>query len=114
WQGGAGWGWFGSYWPKLFLVLFLLCSLISWPKRKRLPWLPKKKVKPWMGLISLSVLTVLFGMGVPSTLTARSYNQDKAIHLLFPLRGGTFHVAHGGSNETMNHHFTISAQKYAL
>src|SRR5690606_766568 len=76
WQGGAGWGWFGSYWPKLFLVLFLLCSLISWPKRKRLPCLPKKKVKPWMGLISLAVLTVLFGMGVPSTLTARSYNQD--------------------------------------
>ncbi len=114
WQGGAGWGWFGHYWPSLFLVLFLVCVTMSWSRRKTLPWIPEKRIKPWLGLILLGAIAGLLALGVPSTFTARSYPKEKAINLLFPLKGGIFHIGHGGSNETMNHHYPIPAQKYAL
>lgn len=37
-----------------------------------------------------------------------------AIDLEFPLKGGDFSVVQGGANQIINHHFHISAQKYAI
>ncbi len=38
----------------------------------------------------------------------------KAINLAFPLAGGSFYIAHGGSSRLTNHHHDANSQRYAL
>jgi hypothetical protein len=114
WAGGAGWGWFGYYWPYLFLLGFIVITGVSSRQLTNHPWFPPRTISAWLGSVLLASVALLIGIGLPSALSARSYPKDNVIHLLFPLRGGTFHIGHGGSNETMNQHFPVSAQRFAL
>ncbi|HEV3269075.1 MAG TPA: M23 family metallopeptidase [Candidatus Rhabdochlamydia sp.] len=41
-------------------------------------------------------------------------NYANPVELAFPLKEGDFYMAHAGTNEAVNHHCSISAQKYAM
>ncbi len=114
WKGGAAWNWFGWYWPWFYLLLFIICTGLSWRKRKALPWLPVKKISPWLGFSVLVLLSASLISGLPSIFAARTHPKEKVIRLLFPLKNGRFHIGHGGSTVAMNHHYEVPAQKYAL
>lgn len=111
--GGAGWSWFGSWWAILFLILLIPALILMIKGSKNLPLLPPKKIKAWLGTLIVAVLAIMNISSLPDFFTARSFT-EKPIALLFPLQTGTYHIGHGGSNQAMNHHFTVPAQKYAL
>lgn len=113
WLLGAGWGWVGVYWPPVLTAIFL--SVLFLKIKKGLPenWLPKS----WSGLFFATglnlVLAGFFFYSGLNYLTARDY-EGEAFEMQFPLTEGTFFVGHGGGNQTVNHHFPVRAQKYAL
>ncbi len=113
WVAGAGWAWFGHWWASLFLILFIPAIILMIKKSKGVPWLPPKKIQSWLGTLTVITLAVLSSIGLPSLLNSRSYN-EKPINLFFPLRGGTYMIAQGGGNESVNAHYNVHAQKYAL
>jgi hypothetical protein len=43
-----------------------------------------------------------------------SYRPSGSVDLEFPLRKGEFYILHGGSHHIINHHYSVSAQRYAL
>lgn len=110
---GAGWGWFGNWWPSLFLVLYFLALIFMAKNSRGLPWLPEKKIMSWFSTLTMAALCIIFIPSLPELFQARSFD-GKPIELLFPLQSGTYHIVHGGNTEVMNHHYPIPAQKYAL
>lgn len=61
-------------------------------------------------------LFVLTGVFIVELLVSESGSQypKEYVELDFPLKNGKFCVVQGGSNEIINHHFPVRAQKYAL
>lgn len=47
-------------------------------------------------------------------LSLNGANYSNPVELAFPLKGGDFYMAHAGTNEAVNHHYPIPAQKYAM
>ncbi len=41
-------------------------------------------------------------------------NYSNPVELAFPLKEGNFYMAHAGTNEAVNHHCNVPAQKYAM
>lgn len=82
--------------------------------RRSLPWFPKRKVTLWMVPTVVGSLAIFSLSGISELVTAHSYDKSKAIPLLFPFNGGTFHIGHGGGNVTVNYHHVVPAQRYAL
>jgi hypothetical protein len=113
-EAGAAWDWFGFYWPMIFLGVFVLLFIRGSLKLRHLPWKPENHWLAWLSLVLAVCSGALFIWTLPSVFTARNYPQDQALDLAFPLAGGTFHVSHGGSNETMNNHYLVRAQRFAL
>ena len=111
---GAGWHWFGFYWMYVFWVLFVLAvaRFFRSPWKQR-PWWPARKASGWIGLSCVVLVALFFLSAVPPLVTARSF-LGVPVELRFPLRRGVFHIGHGGSNEAVNHHYPVSAQRYAL
>src|SRR4051812_18884054 len=60
WRAGAGWSWFGHYWPEIFLAAYAVMVLRGLPKLKGRPWLPEKKLKPWLSLVTQFAAIILF------------------------------------------------------
>jgi hypothetical protein len=62
--------------------------------------------------IAYVLLISLFAYRVFFALNGSDYSNP--VELAFPLKGGNFYMAHGGTNELINHHCSVSAQKYAI
>ncbi|HEX4924076.1 MAG TPA: M23 family metallopeptidase [Bdellovibrionales bacterium] len=114
WRGGAGWDWFSYFVPYIYMALFVAAALIVAVRARNLPWAPLNERRPWFSIVLFALIGAFFAQAVPSTITAREYPPGKALKLLFPLKGGTYHVGHGGSNATMNYHVAAKAQSFAL
>jgi hypothetical protein len=112
-KAGVSWAWFGFYWPWIFAAAFILVVILSRPGRQALPLWPQRG-SSW-ALLGLTLGAFIFvALGLPPAFMARSYPKNKVIDLIFPLRHGVYSIGHGGSNETMNQHFKVPAQRYAL
>lgn len=105
----APWGWFGLPVRYGLIALFALALIVS--LRRAIPSEPNEEspmrsiAKVLVGLVFGSVaMGVLQGYQVPSG----------AIDLDFPLRGGSFLIAHGGSTGPSNLHNSDPKQRYAL
>lgn len=111
---GAGWAWFGFWWPSLFWALFV-GALFYFVRRRwtALPSFPPKKLKPWIGIVVTASVALFMISGLPSFLELRTYEGD-AINLQWPLAERASFVAHGGGTEFTNHHHRVVAQRYAL
>ncbi|RDV37697.1 hypothetical protein DV096_11280 [Bradymonadaceae bacterium TMQ3] len=111
---GAGWSWFGLFWRWLFLALFVLAIGRFLRKRwSQLPWLPPKKVKPWLATLLVGLLAVYFLTSIPYLVSAGSHD-GRTTELTWPLPDGDFFIMHGGGNEAVNHHYNVPAQRYGL
>lgn len=113
WLLGAGWGWVGVYWPPVLTAIFLIVLVLKIKKGLPENWGPKRWSGPFFGTGLNLVLAGFFFYSGLNYLTARDY-EGEAFEMEFPLTGGTFFVGHGGGNQTVNHHFPVRAQKYAL
>ena len=112
--GGAGWHWVGWFWPYVFWALGL--GAMGWFLFKQwsdLPWLPQYGWKPWVGVAFSVALVVFFGSGIMGIIDGQQ-PPEQTVELEFPLDGGHFYVAHGGSTQAVNHHVGVDAQRYAL
>lgn len=105
----APWGWFGLPLRYALALLLLAAVVRSW---RRPPAAELKPESPLRALVKV-LLGFLFGVVALGVLRGHQVPPG-AVDLSFPLRGGSFLVAHGGSTSASNMHHMHPAQKYAL
>ena len=110
---GAGWSWLSLKWPWVFACLLIPALWKMYQRLPTLPLWPEKKIFPILGTLSVMGCAFLFTLSLPELVSLRQY-EGQALSLTFPLQKGTYQVVQGGYSETINHHFKIPAQKYAL
>jgi hypothetical protein len=105
----APWGFFGVPLRLVIATLFAIAVLIS----VRRP-IPKEQMSesPVRHLVKI-VIGLFFG-GVAFGVIAAHATPGNAIDLQFPLRGGSFLIAHGGSEPAANLYAADKARRYAL
>jgi hypothetical protein len=113
WLLGAGWGWFGVFWPKIFAIAFGLALFLRVKKGLPANWTVKRWSRPFFSIGLNLVLSAIFLAYILTFLNARDF-EGEALELEFPLTNGTFFIAHGGANKNINNHFPVKAQRYAL
>jgi hypothetical protein len=107
------WGFF--WYPLRFVGPFAFFLAAVWAARtlrreERTRTEPAKhSVSPlWMGLFA-----VVFGIQVVSCVKG-TIPPRGAVDVAFPLREGTALVGHGGADRTINYHYAVETQRYAL
>ena len=65
------------------------------------------------GYLFLVVLSSYLSWEIVSAIKGKSPSQN-TISLDFPLRNGSYYVLHGGNDETINGHYSVLGQKFAL
>ncbi len=113
WLLGAGWGWLGVFWPKIFAIAFGLALFLRIKKGLPASWTVKKWSRPFFSTGLNLVLSAIFLAYILTFLNARDF-EGEALELEFPLAGGTFFIGHGGANKNVNQHYPVKAQRYAL
>lgn len=114
---GAGWYWVSVNFRWAIPAVFLVATVVSLRRtwRADVPWWRNPgSPNGWALLATNAFLALLFG-GV-SLLAAQgySYEDSRAVELSFPLRGGVWHVVHGGNGPMLNYHNVDPAQRFAL
>lgn len=106
----APWGWFGIAVRHGLLLLFVAATVVS--LRRPIPeeLVPEGALR----LAAKFLIGLFFGMVGMQALQARAVPRNAAVDLKFPLRNGTYLVAHGGSSLAANFHYAHPRQKYAL
>lgn len=96
----------------LLLVFFLVATKSFF----NVSWIYEAQSIDLKPRLSLFLNVVVFGMAVYSSgLALKGYFlTEPGVSLQFPLQHGKFCIVHGGGNELLNHHFSVSAQKFAL
>ncbi|HVG22932.1 MAG TPA: M23 family metallopeptidase [Thermoanaerobaculia bacterium] len=105
----APWGVFGLPMRYALVVLFLAAIVRS---LRRAPEPDARQESPVRAIVKV-MLGFSFGAVAVGALQGHAVPPG-AIDLSFPLRGGSFLVAHGGSTSPSNMHHSHPAQTYAL
>ena len=105
----APWGVFGLTVRYLLALLFVLAVVRS---LRRLPEPDAKQESPVRAFVKV-MLGIFVGGTAIGVLRGHAVPPG-AVNLAFPLRGGTFITAHGGSTGVANMHHAHPQQKYAL
>ncbi|HUP62651.1 MAG TPA: M23 family metallopeptidase [Thermoanaerobaculia bacterium] len=105
----APWGWFGIPVRAVLALLFAAATILSLRRS------PPPDVTPDNPARTLAkvLIGVFFGSVAIGVLRAHAVPAG-AIDLGFPLRGGTYLIAHGGSTSAANIHARHPQQQYAL
>lgn len=110
------WPLVGSYYLRYYMLLIIVLMIFLTFDRFR----DVNQLKPigiWsnikVGITGALLLLVIF---MNYNAYVGRYNPGDAIQLSFPLRGGVFYIASGGSNKLINNHMRNypNAQEYAL
>ncbi|MBE9191761.1 M23 family metallopeptidase [Gloeocapsopsis crepidinum LEGE 06123] len=107
------WDWLSYYLRFILIILFFIAVLRSYKKVRHLPFYPIKK---YQSLFSLGVncfIIIIFANLSFLILQGFSFH-NKPVEFAFPLKDGTYYVAHGGNSSIINYHNTDRAQQYAL
>jgi hypothetical protein len=108
------WDWLSYYLRFLLPILFLFAAFPSFIKAKYLPLYPPKKFRNYLDLgIIVFVMAILLA-SLKSYIPQGYFFSGKFVELSFPLKNGTYYVAHGGNSPTINYHNIYPAQRYAL
>jgi hypothetical protein len=107
------WDWLSYYLRFILLILFLIAVFKSYTKAKHLPLYSTKKSKFLFSLAVHCFMIIIFA-NFSFLIWQGSFVHDPPVELSFPLKNGTYYVAHGGSSSILNHHNTDRAQQYAL
>jgi hypothetical protein len=105
----APWGWFGLVLRFLLVLLFAIAVFGSW--RRPVPDPPREET-PVRMLLKI-IIGFFFGMVAVGVLSGHSV-PDEVVDVAFPLKGGTYLVAHGGSSSPANIHAGHQQQSYAV
>lgn len=106
----GAWSWFGK--PVRFALpaLLLLAAVATYPKDS-----PQITVSSFAAVEPLISICIGAVFTVALFLTLKGGNlTTPALELGFPLRGGTYFVAQGGSNRLVNMHGVSPSQRFAL
>jgi hypothetical protein len=104
----GGWHMLSYYGRYGLLVLFAGTAIYGgWRMRDRIFW-TRPEGWQWTGPILAALLLLLTGMGLQQVYQAQQIPDDP-VSLTFPLRGGAFYVASGGSRALMNPHMKVGA-----
>jgi hypothetical protein len=105
----APWGWFGLPVRDALVALFAAAIVLS--LRRTVPEEPKPE-SPLRAIVKV-LLGFFFG-GVALGVVRAHEVPPGAIDLAFPLRGGSFLIAHGGSTSAANMYNVHPQQRYAV
>lgn len=109
------------YTALVFLVLLAALLLRQMPAVRRLPWQSARPRR--LALVGRVALLLIALLALAVAVRARQTPSDTVIELQFPLRGGTYYVAAGGSVGLLNQHLVtltetrlraFRGQSYAL
>lgn len=100
----------GYFFRYFLLIAFLICLVKSCYNKK------KENLDLWKVRKILSYLFVLIPACFFLWVISRTFSSphDQSIVLDFPLKDGRYYIVQGGEDITINHHYSIPAQKYAL
>lgn len=104
---------YGSFFRYFLFIAFFVVTFKSLRNTKRRFSFKSLTVKQ----IFLYVITFsISGILMTKTFLALngSFSPPYSVDLEFPLKGGEFYVLQGGANPIINHHYNVSAQRYAL
>ncbi len=108
------WDWFSYYLRFLLPILFLIVAFHSFTKATFLPLYPPKKFRNYLDLGISALVTILFLASLKSHIPQGYLFSGESVELSFPLKNGTYYVAHGGDSPTINYHNSNRTQRYAL
>lgn len=106
------WDWLGYSLRYAIGGAFIAASLIALMKFGSLPWF-SGGLREWAWRALFGMLLLLFVPVLVSAAAGQRYDGE-ALDLVFPLKGGVYYVAHGGSTEVVNYHVVVPPQKFAL
>ena len=107
------WDWFGYYVRYAWIAGLAIAAYRVYRNNRRAPWRPARKFTSWANVVFLFALGTLFMMMTVGTLYGRTY-EGEPLELHFPLKNGTYYVAHGGGSPVVNYHNEYPPQQYAL
>ena len=114
WLFRAGnWAYVSYYARYVLLIFFAAAAIVSFMALQRSSPFIGHGIWWWTTLSFKAILIFVFAALSFLTFRAQGYT-DTAISLEYPLREGTYYVAHGGSRTTLNYHVAVPPQKYAL
>lgn len=114
---GAGWHLVSYYFRIAVPVAFLCAVYVSFRRVSRpgLPWWRRPgSLGGWASLSSKALLAFFFAWSAVLAAQSFAYGDLRAAGLSFPLRGGVWHVVHGGNSPSLNHHNVDVTQRFAL
>jgi Peptidase family M23 len=103
------WEWLSYYIRFLLPIAFIIVASKSFINAKSLPLYSPKTFKNYLELGISAVVTILFIASLKGY-----FFTGTPIELSFPLKNGTYYVAHGGNSPIINYHNTHPTQRYAL
>ncbi len=109
----GGWAYVNMYLRYVLAVGLVLALGSSFRATRELPFFPARNVR---SRLILGIMAFLFSVFVVLTgfAIAGHFVGEPPIDLAFPLRDGTYYVAHGGSSPLINYHNVHPSQRYAL
>ena len=105
----APWGWFGIPLRFAIALLFITAAIVSLRRAVPAEIAPESPLRMMLKI----VIGLFFGSVGVGVLSAHAV-PGRAVDVGFPLRGGTYLVAHGGSTSAANLHAQHPAQRYAV
>ena len=114
---GAGWSWVSYYFRLAVPVAFLVAVAVSLRRisRSAVPWWQSPgSANGWSSLVVNVVIALVFAGSTVVVVDGFTYDDVRPADLSFPLRGGVFHVVHGGASPALNYHNVNRAQRFAL
>ncbi|MDQ5955843.1 MAG: hypothetical protein QG627_128 [Chlamydiota bacterium] len=106
------WPIYCGYFVRYFLMLLLVIVLIKSSFNIEKDFFYKLSLKSI--LFSFVYLSLICFFSYRIFLNLNGSNYSNPVELSFPLKDGNFYMAHGGTNEAVNHHYSVPAQKYAI
>ena len=107
------WDWLGIYLRYALLAGLLLSTVRSYRNNRTAPLLPERSWRAWGGIVFYGLMSVVF-LGMAAASVAGRFHQEEAVALQFPLKDGTYYVAHGGNIPIVNYHNEYLPQRFAL
>ncbi|MGG6270560.1 M23 family metallopeptidase [Leptolyngbya sp. AN03gr2] len=109
----GNWSWTGYNLRYLFLLLFAVATIKYALPLFTLPHWIKSDLKQWLNLLVVGFVLAFF-MTLNFNVFKAYFPSGSSISLSFPLKQGTYYVAHGGNSSLVNHHYENQAQRFAL
>ncbi len=105
----GAWTWFGVYLQRALPVVMVASAFAT---RPRYVLITEAPAAAELRLLAFALAVYFMCMALLAILGRRT--RRNALHLVFPLRGGTFMIGQGGSTRAVNRHSGNRAQRYAV